>query len=589
MVSADLTNRKTKQFLQTGEEWIAMEVEQLFQDVRSELNLDQMIAHVEEMNRWHRYTGTPQAEQFVDNLVGKLKKAGIPYEIESYEAYTSLPLEAKLTLENGEKLRLIGDVFSAEAYNCEGKLVYDQWSEKNSGRNREDPERWEAFQNRLVLSWESGGKFAERVWQAGGKGILHISPTPGEYIHHSNIGSVWGTPCEPEEAFFGKIPSAGISQKDGIFLADRLAQGSVKGILLVRMESRVRKSRMPVVHIPGKRSEFILIHGHYDSWYEGITDNAGSDAILLELARAFWKHRDQLERSVRIAWWSGHSDARYAGSTWYFDHHGQELQGLCVASINLDLTGCKCARQIRARTAGMEGEALTAGLIREFTGMEAKPWIPMIRGADQSFWGAQIPIHIMFKYEPVEEARVSPCPSGGPWWHTDQDTLDKLDPEILLRDAKLNGKLACMLLNSRVLPVKLTAFVDWMRECLKTIQVDFAEDFSLDTVDSSLDMLRPWCEKLEKALSFMEPAASDRLLKRTAGELVRLVYTQGSPYQQDPAVSYTPFGNLARVKGHNRKNTPQPSYLFLQTEFQRACNRLIGQIAVVAQEIQHSL
>lgn len=566
-----------------------MEAGQLFQNICGELNRERMVAHIEEMSQWHRYTGTLQAEQFVDNLAGKLAKAGIPCQMEGYEVYTSLPLEAGLMLESGERLHLIGDVFSAEAQDLEGELVYDCWSEKGSPRDREDPERWASFRNRLVLSWESGGKFAEQVRQAGGKGILHISPTQGGYIHHSNIGSVWGTPCGPEEAYFGEIPSAGIAQEDGIRLRDQLAQGSVKANLQVRMESSVRKSRMPVVQIPGRRPEFVLIHGHYDSWYEGITDNAGSDAILLELARAFWQHREQLERSVRIAWWSGHSDARYAGSAWYFDHHGQELRQLCVASINLDLTGCKCARQIRVRTAGMEGKALTAGLIREFTGMEAKPWIPMIRGADQSFWGAQIPLHIMFKYEPVDEERVSPCPSGGPWWHTDQDTLDKLDPGILLRDARLNGKLACLLLNSPVLPVKMTAFVDWMRDCLKAIQGDLAEEFSLDGVCSSLERLRPWCEALEKVLPSMEPAAGDRLLKRTAGELVRLAYTQGSPYRQDPAVSYSPFGNLARAKGRNRENTPPPHYLFLQTEFQRACNRLMGQVDTVAWEIRRSL
>ena len=51
--------------------------------------------------------------------------------------------------------------------------------------------------------------------------------------------------------------------------------------------------------------EFVLFHGHLDSWHVGIGDNATGDATLLELARVFWNHRDNLKRTLRVAWWSG--------------------------------------------------------------------------------------------------------------------------------------------------------------------------------------------------------------------------------------------------------------------------------------------
>ena len=59
--------------------------------------------------------------------------------------------------------------------------------------------------------------------------------------------------------------------------------------------------------------EFVLFHGHLDSWHVGIGDNATGDATLLEIARVFDANRDKLARSLRIAWWSGHSHGRYAG------------------------------------------------------------------------------------------------------------------------------------------------------------------------------------------------------------------------------------------------------------------------------------
>lgn len=555
----------------------------LYQRICQELDLDRMVDSVHTIGGWHRYTGTPQGEAFVDYLLGELEKSGIPCTVEEYPVYTSLPVSAELALPGEKSIRLIGDVFSAEAEGLEGELIYDNWPKDIS--DRENEARFAAFRDKIVLSRSSGGGFAERVSRAGGKGILHISQSPGGYIHHSNISAAWGTPCSSEHRFWGCIPSAGVSLEDGEDLIRRLKQGRATGKLTVKMDTQVRRSRMPVVHIPGAVESFVLLNGHYDSWYEGITDNAGSDAILLELARAFWSNRKYLKRGVRIAWWSGHSDARYAGSTWYCDQHWAELNRSCAANINLDLTGCKLARQIRARTSCMEGEELTAGLIQEFTGAQAKPYIPMIRGGDQSFWGVRIPINIMFKYEPRDEDRVSPCPSGGPWWHTAQDSIDKLDREVLLRDACINGKLACLILNAQTLPVRMGQFLGRMEGFLTDIQSGLNRDFDLSGVVERVRALAPLCSLLEEKLSGMDMAENDQILKQTAGELARLVYTSGSPYQHDRSEPYPPFGILAGARGKTWENTPEELYVFELAQFRRACNRVEGQLEELAWKI----
>ena len=562
---------------------------QLFQKIEKEIQLDRMVRHVEQIGHWHRYTGTPQGEAFVDDLTGRLSSLGIPWTVEEYEALTSLPQIACLTLESGEGLRLIGDVYSAEAEALRCELIYDADSRRKNLSAHEELARFASFRGKLVLSHASGGEFAEKVFQAGGKGLIHINSSPGGYIHHSNISAVWGTPCRSSPCFLECIPSAGISLEDGEALIRKLEAGRLFASLSVKMDCQVRRSRMPIVDIPGRQKTFVLLNGHYDSWYEGITDNAGSDAILLELAQALWKHRRHLERGVRIAWWSGHSDARYAGSAWYCDQHWAELNERCVASVNLDLTGCKLAKQIRTRTTCMERERLTADLIREFTGMTAKSYIPMIRGGDQSFWGARIPISIMFKYEPLDEERVSPCPSGGPWWHTDQDTLDKLDPAILLRDAKINGKLVCLLANSRALPVELAAYTEKMEEFLETIQAELSEEFSLTAVLNAVRALRPWCQRLDRLLTQSRVSDCDEICKRIAGELTRLTYSAGSPYQQDPSTPYPPFGILAKAAHVRRDNTPAALLVFQKTEFQRACNRLCGQLGELQREARQYL
>jgi len=129
--------------------------------------------------------------------------------------------------------------------------------------------------------------------------------------------------------------------------------------------------KIPVVHIPGasEPERFVLLHGHYDSWDVGVGDNATGDATLLELARVFWQHRGDLRRSVRIAWWPGHSTGRYAGSTWYADAFALDLDAGCVAQINCDSPGCRWATSYHQTTTMSETEALVAGVVTEDRGV----------------------------------------------------------------------------------------------------------------------------------------------------------------------------------------------------------------------------
>ncbi len=563
--------------------------QELYGRIDAQLSLSRAVAHIERMNEWYRYTGTPEGEAFVDDLAGRLEQYGIPYRTETYQAYASLPVSSTLTLDGGEVIPSIADVYSAQAPRLRGQIVYDRWSESRHHTPEELVERHAAFKDRIVLTRDGGGNFVNEVARAGGLAVLHINTSRGGYIHHSNVSPFWGTPGIREVDMLCVLPSAGISLEDGERLIGMLENREITAALDVKMDTRIVTTRMPIVDIPGRSDKFVLIHGHYDSWYEGITDNAASDAILLELARAFYMNRDSLKRGIRIAWWSGHSDARYAGSTWYCDRHWDELNRRCVASINLDLCGCKCANQIRVRTTCMEGESFTADLIREFTGAEPKPYIPMVRGADQSFWGVHVPIHIMFKYEPTDETRVSPCPSGGPWWHTAQDTIDKLDRDILMRDMRINAKAACLIANSDALPVELTWFAQDMERRLMKISEEAPAGCDMTGVFASVGSVKSACAQLESYVDEHEDTDFDAVMKAVAGELVRLVYTQGSMYQQDLSLAYQPLGVLSQTAQLARDMHGAPMGLCAETDFVRACNRIQGQCDVLSGTIERIL
>ena len=106
-----------------------------------------------------------------------------------------------------------------------------------------------------------------------------------------------------------------------------------------------RMTPLLIGEIPGteEADDFVLLSGHHCSWYLGAMDNGSANATMLEVARALARHRDRLRRSVRFAFWPGHTQGRYSGSTWYFDTFWEDLHDNCVLHVNVDSTGARGA------------------------------------------------------------------------------------------------------------------------------------------------------------------------------------------------------------------------------------------------------
>src|SRR5262249_9717735 len=151
--------------------------------------------------------------------------------------------------------------------------------------------------------------------------------------------------------------------------------------------------------------EFVLLHGHLDSWHEGVGDNATGDATMLELARVFSQHRDKLARSLRIAWWSGHSHGRYAGSTWVSDAFGIALARDRVAQVNCDSPGCRWAETFNELTCMSEAEPLVHAAIEQIAGITPEPERPP-RAGDYSFNGIGITSFYMLSSTMSDEPRA---------------------------------------------------------------------------------------------------------------------------------------------------------------------------------------
>ena len=554
--------------------WAEME-----EQILKELNLHRMKDDAEVFSRLERYSGSEAGEAAVDYLVQELEAAGIEHERHYYELMRSLPVQASVTVKkSGEPdftVEAIAAVYSGEAHGLTGELVWDEMCTKGQLNGMEQEERFRTFKGKIVLTYDISFPFYYEAARAGALGIVAIWPK--DIHHHDTMGGVWGMPGSRDRDLYPYLPYVQILGQDGLKLIEMVKAGTAavgteaaKGMAVtaqmdVAMDNRIVRSSMPVATIPGKSESFVLLSGHYDSWYEGMTDNGAANVLMLETARALEKFKDRLNRTVVIAWWSGHSDGRYSGSTWFCDHHYEYLRKHCVAHINMDICGCKGSNAVRFDMSGMEGEAFNDEFLASYNSRKPLAYRALDRSSDQTFWGTMTPVSIAPQFymddgqtpQPPKSSdilRPAAMPAafgvGGPfyWWHTREDTLDKIGDDVLARDCEIAARLVLRYAMEKPLPIELS------------------------------DAIRAYPKQ-----------DADSILIRTAGELVRLKYTYSSPYGHDYAVEHQPYAVFSSLLGVHRDNTPEDRYLMSQTDFIRQRNRMTGQLHEVCESIELQL
>lgn len=562
------------------------EIQKYSEKISSEISVERMMKDIETFSHLERYTGSEDGERAAEIIAQRMEELDIPVKRENYRIYRSLPGKAslKIMIHGSEKtIALTPYVYSGTAENLKADLVFDEKSLCKTDQ-KEMESRMKSFKNKIVLTYESSFSFACAAKRAGALAILTI--WKADLAHHGTLGGVWGTP-EPEdlEYHYPRIPFVEICKSDGEEIQKLLenSTATVSACLQVEMDDQVLPSMMPVARLEGKSKKFVLVSGHYDSWYEGVTDNGVANAMMMELARVFRENQENLKRSIVFAWWSGHSDGRYSGSTWYYDQHWEELKENCVAHINLDICGCKGSDLVGFNTSMLEGEAFDKEFLEKYNDEEPIPPVPMARFADQTFWGADVPFAIMPKFGKKGEFFY--------WWHTKEDSFDKVDSKIVSRDTDVIAELMVIFAQCKRLPADMTGFLTIMENRLQMIEKETSEDFELSSMWPVFEKLQKTMEQFANALENRQEDDEnmDDYVLKIAGELVRITYTAGSQYHQDPATEEPMFPGLSIAMGLTPENTSPDYYLAVQTRFVRQRNRLIGQMKQIIESCDNMM
>ncbi len=576
-----------------------MVLDDLENKMASEISLDNMWSLITRFSTLIRDSGGRDERIAVEYITQKLKEYGVPYTVYDPELYISIPKSVtvevlepeKKTLQHENRLMNPKVPSMSPSADITAELLYVPGVTPKSALDM-----FEAgigslevdVSGKIVLTEGLSimPKKAAALTKAGCAAIITINPGPR--THEGIMTTVWGTPTLENIKDKPSVPGVNICKEDGEYLKSLLAKGPVKVRVKTVLDEGWRRCQITVADVKSPKNpyDFLLLHGHLDSWHVGIGDNATGNAVLLELARVLHNNRDTLKRSVKIAWWSGHSHGRYAGSTWFADHFALDLDEHCIAQVNCDSPGCVGAASYEDLMCMSEAEEFLKRVVKDVTGLEAYPARP-VRAGDYSFNNIGITSFLMLSSTIPEAVRmerdlyaVGGC-GGNVEWHTEEDDMRIADRENLLRDAKVYLVSVLRVINADIYPFDFRAFVDSSVEVFENYQKASENLFDLKPVTHDALALRASLERLydasKKAVEDRDLARSEAInnvLLKVARILIPVNYADKERFDHDPAVPIPPYPDLFPATQLQKYTKNSSEQRFLINQLVRGANKV---------------
>ena len=557
----------------------SVEVDALAQSVKAAITTDALMTFSGAIAEHLRPSGSPGENAAIDTIVATLEANGVPVAVHELDAYASDPVSASVTIPGTDFTPdAITMAYSASSAGTVGEVV-------DMGALSNLPRLEVGTGERLVIEGEDfgadlpdlTGKIAivdgqprnvptivlERM---GAAAVVFINPE--ERLNDLIVTSTWGSPSLMNYHRLPAVPVAQIARGAGEELRVRMAAGPVE----LRVETEVatgwKPLRLAVATIEpagNDNAPYVLLGGHIDGWYHGATDEAASNAAMLALALAFHDVRDQLRHGLVVAWWPGHSNARYAGSTWFADEFFTDLRTRGLAYMNIDGVGQMDAKRFGA-SASEAFQDFATRVVRETQGEAISPSRPG-RNSDQAFNGVGLPL-VQFNHTRLAED------GGYWWWHTPDDTYDKIDPGVLKTDTDIYADALAEMLSGPRYPVSVSAQVAALADAVAAREEALGAALRLDEqLGGRMVGLREAAERLDE----LADAGSVRPLDLVAvlRPLHRVMYVPLNTYHPDPGVGLGPLPGLAPARILSSEDAGSDRRGFAATGLVRERNRLI--------------
>jgi hypothetical protein len=556
------------------------------------ISVERLMETTRTIAQWVRLSGSEHEMRSVDYVHELLDEYGFTTEVIMHDACISLPGHASIVLSDGTSLPCITHSFGAPTgpEGLAGEIVACASDHLENARGKIVLLEGLAIPGRV-----QEGEAAEAIAQ------IYVN---GPLTHEMIVSPVWGNPSPEKRALLPHTPVLSVTDERGAALRAAIESGDSQVRVHAHVETGWRQTPILTASLTVPASaDFVLFSGHIDSWYHGAMDNGSANATMIEVARLMAQHRAMLRRGLRLAFWSGHSHGRYSGSAWYADNHWLDLHRHCVVHVNVDSLGGQGAAVLGEAVASASIRELGAEVIEAIAGTEFHGG-RVGRSGDQSFVGHGIPSLWMTlsgqppSQDPTSVAFGQLVGAGrtgglGWWWHTTEDTIDKIDPDLLLRDAQIYLAGVARLLCSKLLPFSAEAEAREFLGFLRQRQDECGERFDLSPALHRAEKLVRETKRLDAWRRTHGDKADEghsvlfnQMIMDVVRTLLPVNYTASGPFDHDPALTMPPIPLLSGTSDLNALPPDSDDARFLTVRLVRAQNQVVYALEQSLQALQ---
>ncbi|MBS7529287.1 DUF4910 domain-containing protein [Hazenella sp. IB182353] len=364
-----------------------------------------------------RVAGTEGEKEAAEFVAKRLRRLGYEVEMQQFPFTSFADHGSSIALTSPESKNLESKAFTYSPATPEGGLsgsiVYAELG------SAEDFSRIDV-EGKIALIKRGSYSFYDKVQNAANAGAI------GAIIFNHSEGLISGTLGSQTD-----IPALALSDVDGNDLLGLLESGEVQLTLNANTETIETYSQNVIANKKARKKakdpQTLIVGAHYDGVdTPAANDNASGTATLLEVARVLAKKK--LDHNLRFVAF-GAEEAGLIGAYEYVDALDDAEKENISGMLNMDMVGVGDTLNL------MTGEEDAVSWIADDAAeLAEKDGITFERGSSTrsdhyAFEQAGIPV-VFFHY------------SEDPYYHTDEDTIDKIQKE----DLKTAGTLAAKLI-----------------------------------------------------------------------------------------------------------------------------------------------
>ncbi|PKR77918.1 hypothetical protein CEY16_08310 [Halalkalibacillus sediminis] len=549
-----------------------------------EVDQHRLMEYTSSIAQYERLSGTEDEMKAFEYIKETLESFGLFPNLVEQQAYISLPRSASLSCDS-ESFECITHSMAPSADRWNGRLI------RVDAENLDERLPADRYESIALIDGIATPGVVRKIQNLGFIGCIFINTS---LTYEMIVSPVWGTPTPEKLKDLPKIPVVSVNEETGKRLIELSEKVSFVE-MTTRVETRVRPIPLLTVDIePGKGDDtFLLFSGHVDSWHFGAMDNGTANATMLEVARIFSNKKDELSRTLRLAFWSGHSHGRYAGSAQYCDENWLELHNHCVGHVNIDSVGGKGASILSQANTMEEMKSVASSSVKKISGQdfEGKRYG---KAGDQSFWGVGIPsLYMGLSEQPPSEsdeldAREKMFGGGGKsagfgwWWHTVEDTLDKIDPDNLKRDCEVYLDSISQIVCENKLPIDQAAAIDDILLGLNEWSLKAGNALDFEEIMSRLKKVK---SLYQEATSNLSDQVFNQLAMRMSRKLVPFNYVADSRYEYDTLFALPKVPALMDFNRLVEMHKGNEDEFFLKTKLKRKMNELLHTVYELERDI----